>query len=158
MYPITVTPQVAYSMEHAQRPWRVRLEYRGPNDKVAGGWSEKWWEAEGDGYGSCTYNHGKIGATGLKSPRSLNFPTVQKRVNDKIAKGYQIAAGSASTMPTKDIEKHTDLPGPFQKIRLLEHAEEGWNAYDEQNMLVATLTEKGAKSLMEISPLIAIRS
>ena len=49
-------------------PWTAFLEYRGPNDKVACGFSDKWWEITGTSDGRVEINYGASGSAGLSSP------------------------------------------------------------------------------------------
>jgi superfamily II DNA or RNA helicase/predicted DNA-binding WGR domain protein len=69
------------------RPWCIRLEYVGDNDKNKGGTSSKFWEASGAGPASTVQvRWGKIGSHG--QPKAKDWAYVAKTMPTKLAKGY----------------------------------------------------------------------
>ena len=71
------------------RPWKIYLEFVGPNDNVQSGWSEKFWEASGRGFGaSVTVRYGKIGTEGTRITK--DWPYVERKVEAKIREGYRV--------------------------------------------------------------------
>jgi hypothetical protein len=127
-------------------PWTAFLEYRGPNDKVACGFSDKWWEITGTSDGRVEINYGASGSAGLSSP-IMKWPDEGVKVlHQKLAKGYRFKRAVR-------LSPLAHMPPPFCDIVRIEMGGlKSANALNTVGRLVAQLPLSTARDLCDRYP------
>jgi predicted DNA-binding WGR domain protein len=153
---------VAHQLWRQDRPFRVRLEYRGYNEKNKNGYSEKWWELTyaGSRGGDVHCNWGKMGTCGRSNPVSYDIIKAYKKAGEKENKGYTHAAGTATNMSQlAEPDKLQEMPFPYNTIRQIQRsATDQYDALDENGSFVMVLLPTVAQDLLNMSPLLRARS
>jgi predicted DNA-binding WGR domain protein len=144
------TPFTIQAVRQARRAgatWRVRVEHRGRNPKNKSGYSYKFWEASGEGYGSVTISWGRIGSTPRRQVKS--FAHFEKKLDEKLyKKGYGYVPGSQEVFEAPR-PKPAPLTGPFALIKALRAIPDGFLALDASGVTLFEVPQAGGFSLRE---------
>ena len=108
-----VTYNTIKAAEKARQPWTHRLVFKGWDAKRQRH-SDKWWTISGDGSGSVAVNFGRAGSNGRNNPFRYSLQEGLKRLNDKRAKGYDVAPGHTDF---REVPAERPLEGPYAAIR-----------------------------------------
>jgi len=145
-----VTAEIAAVMECQGRPWRVRVEYRGPNSENQSNRSDKWWEICGHGTSVVAANFGAMGSKGRAEPLHYRVGEALLKLSEKQSRGYTYAQGTLSTAPTA---RFSDLPFPYRGIRKVVEVEEGvYAALGPDGGVIMHLDKEGAAELCQMNP------
>ncbi len=160
-----VSMDVALQLWRQDRPFRVRLEYRGYNGKNKNGYSEKWWQLTySGGNAPVRCNWGKVGTHGRATPVDYAIDKAVKKVGEKEAKGYAYATGTATNMSQlAEPDKLQEMPFPYNTIRQIQrsgnHESTGqYDAFSENGSFIMVLLPTAAQELLDMSPLLKARS
>lgn len=127
------------------KPWTAFLEFNGRNDKVARGYSDKWWEITGEN-GGVTINFGATGSAGRAVPVYKCFEEGVKVLAEKLGKGYRFKR-SVKLSPL------SYMPSPFCDIVRIELSGiKSANALNAGGRLVAQLPLSTARDLCAKHP------
>jgi len=143
----TYTLEAARQARKAGAVWRVRVEHRGRNPKNKSGFSYKFWEAQGEGYGSVTIRWGRIGSRGRSQVKSWTH-FVDKLDEKLYSHGYGYVPGSVETFEAPH-PKPAPLTGPFALIKKLRAIKDGFEALDASGAVLFELPLAGGFSLRE---------
>lgn len=134
-----------YEARRYGKPWTAFLEFKGRNDKVARGYSDKWWEITGEN-GGVTINFGATGSAGRAMPAYKSFEEGVKVLAEKLGKGYRFKR-SVKLSPL------SYMPAPFCDIVRIELSGiKSANALNAGGRLVAQLPLSTARDLCAKHP------
>jgi len=134
-----------YEARRYGKPWTAFLEFRGANENVARGYSDKWWEMTASD-GSAEINFGAAGSAGRSTPVYKSFEEGIKVLNEKLAKGYRFKRNVK-------LSPLAYMPAPFCDIVRIEmNGLKSANALNACGRLVASLPLSTARDLCSKHP------
>jgi len=160
----TVTLANAIQCYQKDQPFRITLEYVGPNPKNRSRWSEKFWEVlcRDPASGYVTVRWGKIGSNGQSQTKL--WVHIRSRVQEKLDEGYKYADSTQDGMPAPRPQPQpapqpqpqpvkVTLSGPYALIRQLVQVDTNtYRALDENGRFVLDLTIEGATQVAQADP------
>ena len=144
------TIQAARQARREGAPWRIRIEHTGSNSDNKSGYSYKYWECSGVGYGTVKVQWGRINT--IQGTLHKPFAYVEDNLPKKLRKGYRYARGVEETYEVpKPIAPAKPAPapltGPFALIKTLKAIPGGFHALDAGGQVLFELPEAGGFSL-----------